>query len=145
MSQLAENSTGVKRTPRVRLISVVDDEESVREATRSLLRSAGYRVRAFASAANLFASGALIETACLILDVRMPGTGGLELQEQLNSGGSRIPIIFITAHADGPTEQRARAAGAVDMLRKPFAACDLLRAVQTAVERCDPPGRRECS
>jgi CheY-like chemotaxis protein len=134
MSQLAENSTDVKRAPQAPVISVVDDEESVREAMRSLLRSAGYRVRAFASAENLFDSGALGETACLILDVRMPGTGGLELQEQLNRGGSRIPIIFITAHADGLTEMRARAAGAVDMLRKPFAASDMLRAVETALE-----------
>ena len=139
MSQLAEDSKGIKCTPQARLISVVDDEESVREAMRSLLRSAGYRVRVFGSAENLFDSGALGETACLILDVRMPGTGGLELQEQLNRGGSRIPIIFITAHADDPTEMRARAAGAVGMLRKPFAANDMLRAVETALKCRDLP------
>ena len=145
MSQLAEDSKGIKCTPQARLISVVDDEESVREAVRSLLRSAGYRVRAFASVENLFDSAALGETACLILDVRMPGTGGLELQEQLNRGGSRIPIIFITAHADGPTELRARTAGAVDMLRKPFAASEMLRAVETALEGPYLAGQPQCS
>jgi CheY-like chemotaxis protein len=113
MSQLAENSTDVKRAPQAPVISVVDDEESVREAMRSLLRSAGYRVRAFASAENLFDSGALGETACLILDVRMPGTGGLELQEQLNRGGSRIPIIFITAHAGARSGRRGHATQAI--------------------------------
>ena len=116
------------------LISIVDDEESVREATRSLLRSAGYRVRTFASAESFLDSGALDETACLILDVRMPGLSGLELQDRLNEGGSRVPIIFISAHADGPTCRRARQSGAVDVLHKPFAATDLLKAADTALQ-----------
>jgi FixJ family two-component response regulator len=133
MPLLAECSSGVKRIPQAPLISVVDDEESVREATRGLLRSAGYEVRAFAAAEDLLDSDALGETACLILDVRMPGLSGLELQDRLNDGGSGVPIIFISAHADSSTCRRAREAGCVDVLRKPFAASDLLRAVERAL------------
>lgn len=115
------------------MISVVDDDESVREATKALLRSVGYRVRLFASAEDFLASAALVETACLILDVRMPGIGGLELQSRLNEQGGRIPIIFITAHADRLMLRRALEAGAVDVLRKPYAASEMLADVRTAL------------
>lgn len=116
----------------VRQISIVDDDESVREATKTLLRSVGYRVQTFASAESLLNSGALGETECLILDVRMPGIDGLELQRRLNTEGFRVPIIFITAHDDGPLRRRVIEAGAVDMLNKPFAASALLATVDTA-------------
>lgn len=117
----------------VRLISIVDDDESVREATKTLLRSVGYRVQTFDSAENLLSSGALAKTECLILDVRMPGIDGLELQRRLNAEGFRVPIVFITAHGDGPLRCRVLEAGAVDLLNKPFAASTLLATVETAL------------
>jgi FixJ family two-component response regulator len=115
------------------MISIVDDDESVREATKTLLRSVGYQVLTFASAENLLNSGALGETECLILDVRMPGIDGLELQRRLNAKGSRVPIIFITAHGDDPLRRRVIEEGAVDLLDKPFAASSLLATVEIAL------------
>lgn len=117
----------------VSLISVVDDDESVREATKTLLRSVGYQVQTFASAENLLNSGALGKTECLILDVRMPGIDGLELQRRLNAEGFRVPIIFITAHGDGLLRRRVIEEGAVDLLDKPFDASTLLETVETAL------------
>ena len=113
-------------------ISIVDDDESARGATRSLLRSFGYRVEAFASAESFLESGALQGTACLILDVRMPGISGLELQERLNLAESRVPIIFISAHDDGTSRRKAMEAGAVDFFRKPFDAKALLAAIEAS-------------
>jgi len=121
------------------LISIVDDDQSVREATKTLLRSAGYQVQTFASAENLLNSGALGETECLILDVRMPGIDGPELQRRLNAEGFRVPIIFITAHDDGPVRRRVIEAGAVDLLNKPFAASTLLATVETALGGQEAP------
>ena len=102
-------------------IAVVDDDQSVREAIRSLLRSVGMVVDLFASAEEFLKKVSLKDTKCLILDVRMTGMSGLELQERLVSAHHEIPIIFITAHASD-TEARTRAmqAGAVDFLHKPF-------------------------
>lgn len=117
----------------VSLILIVDDDESIREATKTLLRSAGYRVQAFASAESLLEAGTPGETACLILDVRMPGIDGLELQCRLNAEGVRVPIIFITAHDDAAIRRRAIEAGAINFLPKPYAAAELLETVQTAV------------
>lgn len=131
--QPATGSNGRVTVREVNLISIVDDDESVREATKTLLRSVGYRVQTFASAENLLDSGALGKTECLILDVRMPGIDGLELQRRLNVEGFRVPIIFITAHADGPLRSRVIEAGAVDLLNKPFAASTLLATVETAL------------
>ncbi len=126
--------TGIRETSR---ISVVDDDESVRDAAKTLLRSVGYSVRTFASAEGLLNSGALGETECLILDVRMPGIDGLELQRRLNAEGFRVPIIFISAHSDGPLRRQVIEAGAVDLLNKPFAASTLLANVETVLG--DPP------
>jgi FixJ family two-component response regulator len=84
----------------VAMISIVDDDESVRAATKSLLRSAGYQVETFASAELFLESGVLRETQCLILDVKMPGMDGLELQRRLYKAETRVPIIFVTAHGD---------------------------------------------
>ncbi|HEX8139568.1 MAG TPA: response regulator [Pyrinomonadaceae bacterium] len=115
-------------------VSVVDDDESVREAIRSLLRSVGLSADVFASAEDFLNSGHLHETACLILDVRMPGMGGLELQQQLASDNRRIPIIFITAHAsDEEARSRALRLGAIDFLFKPFSEDALLNDVYAAL------------
>jgi len=114
------------------LISIVDDDESVRDSTTMLLRSAGYEVQTFASADHLLNSGSLGETECLILDIQMPGTDGLELQRQLWSDGHRIPIIFITAYGDDLLRQRVIARGALDMLNKPFEAAFILAALERA-------------
>jgi len=116
------------------LITVVDDDSSLRESTQLLLRSAGYRAEVFASAREFLDSPRIDETACLLLDVRMPGMDGLELQRFLNEAQRQIPIIFITAHATENAEQRARKAGAVDFLRKPVNDERLLSAIQTALK-----------
>jgi FixJ family two-component response regulator len=116
------------------LVSVVDDDESVRESLRGLIRSVGFRVEAFASAAAFSSSEQLGETDCLILDVRMPGTTGLELQRQLAASEHHIPIIFITAHgSDEGVRSRALRDGAVAYLTKPFSEEALLEAINSAV------------
>jgi CheY-like chemotaxis protein len=115
------------------MISVVDDDESVREAIESLLKSVGFRTEVSASAEEFLHADHRQETRCLILDVRMPGMSGLELQRQLAAAGSRIPIIFITAHGDEEARAQALAAGAVDFLRKPFSEEALLGAVQATL------------
>ena len=124
------------------LIAVVDDDGSLRESTQLLLRAAGYRAETFASARELLDSPRIEETACLILDVRMPGMDGLELQRFLNEAQRQIPIIFITAHATDNAEQRARKAGAVDFLRKPVNDEKLLSAIQTALKGWKDDERR---
>ena len=114
-------------------ISVVDDEESIRNFLESLLRSMGYTVKPFASAESFLKSETLTGTDCLILDVRMPGMSGPELQRALKSQGLRVPIIFITAHCDSEVTARVMGDGAVDCLLKPFSEEDLLRAIHTAL------------
>ena len=115
------------------VISIVDDDESVRDALDSLLKSVGYRTEVFASGQAFLHSGHHEDSRCLILDVRMPGLSGLELQRQLVSSGFSIPIIFITAHGDDAARAQAFGAGAVAFLRKPFTEEALLKAVQAAV------------
>lgn len=115
------------------MISIVDDDESIRRSTQSLLRSAGYEVRTFACADDLMNSGTLEKTECLILDVRMPGVDGLQLQKRLKDDGLQIPVIFVTAYADVSTRERALQAGAVDLLHKPVDAAFFLTVVQIAV------------
>jgi CheY-like chemotaxis protein len=115
------------------LIAVIDDDESIRDSVKALLRSAGHRVQTFESAESFLNSGTAKETGCLILDVRMPGMNGPELQIRLSAGNSCIPIIFITAHYDGSLRDRVIQAGALDLLRKPFAPNALLSMVQTAL------------
>ena len=116
------------------VISIVDDDESVRVATKALLRSAGYDVETFASAEVFLESGALRETECLILDVRMPGVDGLELQRRLNLAKSAVPIIFVTAHDDKAKQRTAIEAGAADFFHKPFKGDALLEAIQSALK-----------
>jgi FixJ family two-component response regulator len=115
------------------LIAVVDDDEAIREATQSLLRSVGLRVAVFASAEDFLNSSQLQATDCLIVDVRMPRMSGIELQRQLTTANYPMPIIFITAHGDAETRARALRAGAVAFLDKPFSDEVLLRAVQEAL------------
>jgi FixJ family two-component response regulator len=115
------------------LIAVVDDDEAIREATESLLRSVGFRAVVFPSAEDFLRSSHLQDTACLIVDVRMPGMSGLELQRQLAAANYSMPIIFITAHGDEEARARALRAGAVAFLDKPFSDEVLLRAVQAAL------------
>ena len=102
------------------VVAIVDDDGSVRSALMGLLRAAGYRARAFASAGEFLASGPAREVACLVLDVRMPGMSGLELQAELAARSLRLPIVFITAHGDDEAQRRALQAGAIAFLQKPF-------------------------
>jgi len=114
-------------------VSVVDDDASMRQALRSLLRSAGFHVAEFASAEEFLNSGRLSETACLVLDVRMPGISGLELQEQLIASGCMVPIIFITAQGDENMRTRALERGAIGFMQKPFSDEALLNAIARIV------------
>jgi two-component system, LuxR family, response regulator FixJ len=115
------------------LIAVVDDDEAIREAIQSLLRSVGFSVEVFASAEDFWPAGHRQNAACLIVDVRMPRMSGLELQRQLAVANCPMPIIFITAHSDADTRARALNAGAVALLDKPFSDEVLLKAVQAAL------------
>ncbi len=117
------------------MVLVVDDDSSVRSALSSLLRSVGLEVEVFASAQELLASSQLDAAACLVLDVRLPGSSGLELQRQLAASGMHVPIIFMTAHGDIPMSVKAIKAGAVEFLPKPFREQDLLDAIHQAIER----------
>jgi two-component system, LuxR family, response regulator FixJ len=119
------------------MISIVDDDQSIRDSTKMLLRSAGYPVATFASAESFLDSDAIAQTKCVILDVRMPGMDGLELQRRLNTSYADIPIIFVTAHDDANTRWSAIQAGATDFLTKPFDANTLIAAIQTALTRRD--------
>ncbi|MEA2660324.1 MAG: hypothetical protein QOF64_3189 [Candidatus Binatota bacterium] len=116
------------------LISVVDDDESVRESLSGLIRSVGFGVMVFASAEEFLGSTRLLDTDCLILDVRMPGMSGIDLQRQLAASHTSIPVIFITAHGDEEARVRALNGGAVDYLLKPFSEEALLKAIDTALK-----------
>lgn len=116
------------------LISVVDDDESVRESLSGLIRSVGFGVMVFASAEEFLGSNRLLDTDCLILDVRMPGLSGIDLQRQLAASHTSIPVIFITAHGDEEARVRALNGGAVDYLLKPFSEEALLKAIDTALK-----------
>ena len=117
------------------LLAVVDDNESVREALPDMLEHFGFAVRAFASAEAFLASDALAQTACLILDVGLPGMSGPELQQELQRRGAAPPIVFITAQGDQSLRTRLVAAGAVDCLSKPFSDTALLAAIAAALGR----------
>jgi FixJ family two-component response regulator len=115
------------------LVLVVDDEHIVRSSVDSLLRSVGYRVKCYATPFDLSLDKEGLEEAdCLILDVRLPFTSGLDFQKKLSEMGSAIPIVFVTGHGDIPMSVRAMKAGAVDFLRKPFRDQDMLDAVAAA-------------
>src|SRR5882724_1058982 len=114
------------------IVSIVDDDVSVRRSTRRLLRSSGFRAEAFASAEEFLNSGCAGETACVILDLRMPGMNGLELQRRLCQNGHRVPIIFLSAQASEEEERSALSAGAIRFLRKPISKEALLNAIRDA-------------
>jgi FixJ family two-component response regulator len=115
------------------LVSVVDDDESVRESLPDMLRQFGFAAVAFSSAEEFLASDVIGRTDCLILDVKMPGMSGPDLQRELTTLGQRIPIVFITGTGDKASRARLRSAGAVECLFKPFSEAALLDALQTAL------------
>ena len=115
------------------LISVVDDDESVRESLPDLLKEFGFDAQAFSSAEEFLASESVAETSCLVLDVAMPGMTGPDLQRELIRQERSIPIVFITGHRDVTVRPRLIAEGAVDCLFKPFEPTDLLQALNTAL------------
>ena len=115
------------------LISVVDDDESVRRTSTLLIESFGFRAATFASAEAFLRSGHLHDTSCLIVDVQMPGMNGLQLQSHLAAAGCGIPIIFITAYESNDSRQRAMQAGAAAFLGKPFSDEQLLQTIRSAL------------
>lgn len=128
-SAVIEDS-GVRNKP---MICIVDDDESVRLAVGTLLRSVGFENQAYASGQEFLRAGVADSIDCLIIDVRMKGMSGLELQHTLNDAGSTVPIIFISAHGDADARQRAIVGGCVDFLSKPFDEGALLDCVRRAL------------
>jgi FixJ family two-component response regulator len=123
----------LKQSPPV--VFVVDDDSAVRESIDSLIRSVGLRVESFSSANEFLSYKRSDAPACLVLDVRMPGQSGLDLQRELAAENRTIPIVFITGHGDIPMSVRAMKAGAVEFLTKPFRDQDLVDAIHQAIER----------
>ena|SRR5215831_12892399 len=115
------------------VVSIVDDDASLRRSLRNLLTSAGLGVETFESAELFLESSSPDTTGCLVLDVRMPGMGGLGLLKRLVAAGSRIPVIILTAHGDDDTRQRSLEAGAVAFLEKPVQGAALLNAIRNAL------------
>jgi FixJ family two-component response regulator len=124
------------------MVFVIDDDQQVRDGMQSLIRSVGLRVTAFASAAEFLRAKKPDVPGCLILDVRMPGQSGLELQRELNGAGIYSPIVFVTGHGDIPMTVRAMKDGALEFLTKPVRGQELLDAVQKAITR-DREQRKE--
>ena len=123
------------------IVFVVDDDDAVRNSLRLLLKSAGLPTTAFASAHEFLAGWTADQPGCLVLDVRMPGMSGLEVQEELNRRGAIIPVIFISGHADVPMAVEAIQHGAFDFLQKPFSDQDLIDRIQRALA-ADADNRR---
>ena len=117
------------------LIAVVDDDQSVREGLENLISSVGFEVKLFASSEDFLDSDVRLQTDCAILDVRLPGISGLELQQRLVAHGKSIPVIIITAQGDDQTQDEAVAAGAIAFLKKPFKEEVLLTALESALNR----------
>ncbi len=123
--------TGGKEHP---LLCVVDDDESVRESLPDLIKEFGFAARAFSSAEQFLSSGSVDQTSCLILDIAMPGMGGLELREELKRRGREIPIIFITGQRDETIRNRVLKQRVAGFLLKPFNDTDLLAAIEVALQ-----------
>ena len=123
------------------LISIIDDDESMREAIKGLMRSLGYRVEAVASAQEFLSSRSVLRTACVIADMQMPGMTGLDLYQRLSTSGEPVPTILITAYPDDGVRERALAAGVVGYLSKPFEEDDLLACVRSALMNARSGGR----
>jgi two-component system response regulator FixJ len=115
-------------------VFVADDDAAVRESLRELLEAAGHDVRCFASGGDFLRTAPGADDGCLIVDVRMPGIDGLELQDRLRASGAPLPVIVVTGHADVPLAVRAMKGGAVDFVEKPFTAATILTAVGRALE-----------
>jgi FixJ family two-component response regulator len=124
----------VTNKSRSQLVAIVDDDRSIQSALKDLMESAGLSARCFGSAEEFLESNERNQTACLIADIRMPGMSGLELQAKLKAEGSRIPIIFITAHGDAKMKMQVMKAGAVEFLSKPFDDEVLLEKVRPALK-----------
>lgn len=122
-------------TDRNATIYVIDDDESIRGSLGSLLRSVGFQVEVFASTESFLIFPRKDASSCLVLDVRLPGSSGVEFQEHLKKAGIEIPIIFITAHGDIPMTSRAIKAGAIEFLTKPFQKDELLEAIRQGLDR----------
>ena len=127
-------STQGQSTSKRSLLSVVDDDEMLRESLPELLREFGFAARAFSSGQEFLSSSFLNETRCLVLDVAMPEMSGLDLQQELKSRGQAIPIIFISGQKDEDVRKQAFRQGAVKFLYKPFRDSDLLEAVNAALD-----------
>jgi FixJ family two-component response regulator len=125
--------------PNASLVSVVEDDQFFRESLRRLMRSLGYSVEAFPSAADFLASPRLVETACLIADVHMPAMTGLELHRHLVDAGYAIPTVLVTAYPDDDVRARALNEGVVCYLRKPVDEEHLMRCLRAALHSGDPP------
>jgi FixJ family two-component response regulator len=117
------------------MIAIVDDDRSVREAAKTLIRSLGYATAAFASAEEFLESGRLRDTACLITDVQMPGMSGVDLQDHLTANGHGTPVIFVTAYPDERVHARALEAGAFGFLSKPFTEESLIECLDRALQQ----------
>lgn len=115
-------------------VYIVDDDQAIRHAMELLMRSVGMNYEIFSSATDFLANHTNDRAGCLVLDIRMPGIGGLELQEKLNNSGSTLPIIFITGHGDVPMAVDAMQKGAVDFIQKPFRDQELLDRINEALE-----------
>jgi FixJ family two-component response regulator len=135
MGKRTKRSRGAQAETPPRLVSVVDDDESVRESLPDLLRELGYAAKAFPSAEDFLASGDLAATQCLLLDVAMPGLSGPQLQRELTRRGQSIPIVFITARVDETVRRKLIEQGAVDCLFKPFSEQQLRAALDAALPR----------
>ena len=117
------------------IVFVIDDDASFRQSTGRLIQSIGFQVKTFGAAAEFLSTGRTDVPSCMVLDVRLPGLSGLDLQQELGEAGVEIPIIFITGHGDIPMSVRAMKAGAVEFLTKPFREQDLLDAIRQAIKR----------
>ena len=117
------------------LVAIVDDDESIRNATRDLLRAAGFSTATFEDAESFLASASRASAACVVADIRMPGMTGVELYQALVASGNGIPTVIITAHPEEVTQSRAREAGITCYLSKPFAPDELLECVREALAK----------
>jgi FixJ family two-component response regulator len=124
----------MKAAGKKKVVAIVDDDESIREALEALIKTAGFDARAFESAEGFLDSGQQGEIGCLVTDIRMPGMSGLQLQARLNEDGYKIPIIFITAHGDEKVRMQALRAGAVEFLTKPFDDEAMLERIASALD-----------
>jgi FixJ family two-component response regulator len=124
-----------------RVVGIVDDDEAVRMANRSLLRSLGFKVETFGSAEDLLGSARLDDISCLIVDLRLPGMSGVDLQRQLLAAKRELPMIFISAHDDPVAQRQALTAGALAFLRKPFSEKALIDAIRSGLSHAERGSR----